>query len=54
MSDKKKRGPSSASERAKNYFKQHPETSGPELAKRFKIDVTTVYRAKWWKEARNG
>lgn len=43
------RGPSQAAIKAAEYVKKHPGIKGPELAKRFGLNLTTVYRAAWWK-----
>ncbi|MBV8060804.1 MAG: hypothetical protein JO253_04680 [Alphaproteobacteria bacterium] len=45
-----KRGISTAVKQAIAYLKKNPETEGSELARRFGINVATVYRSKWWKE----
>jgi hypothetical protein len=43
------RGPSAASVDASKYLKKNPAASAGELARRFKIAVSTVRRAVWWK-----
>lgn len=45
----KRRGQSSAAKSAERYLANHPETQAADLAKKFKIALTTVYRAPWWK-----
>lgn len=45
-----KRGPSPAQVAAGKHLAKHPEASAKELSTKFKIAVTTVYRAAWWKE----
>ena len=47
-----KRGPSSGSKRAAKYFAEHPDATAKELAKKFAIDLTTIYRATWWQAAK--
>lgn len=44
------RGPSAASVDAGKYLSKNPGASAGELAKRFKIAVSTVRRADWWKK----
>lgn len=44
------RGPSSASKAAERYLSKYPATPAKELAARFKIDITTVYRSSWWQQ----
>lgn len=43
------RGLSAASKAAGQYLEKHPDASPADLAKKFKIALTTVYRAPWWK-----
>lgn len=43
------RGPSKAAQSAEKYFKLHPDTEAAALAKRFRVDVSTIYRAAWYK-----
>lgn len=47
----KRRGPSAASKQAERYLKKNPTASAKDLAIRFKIDISTVYRAPWWRAA---
>lgn len=49
MMTKVKRGPSKASKDAARYLLKHPGTTAQELAEKFGINVTTIYRATWWK-----
>lgn len=44
------RGLSAASKAAGQYLDKHPDTSPADLAKKFKIALTTVYRSPWWKK----
>lgn len=47
---RKKRPPSSALRDAENYQKKHPgQLSGDQLAKKFGVHPTTIYRADWWR-----
>lgn len=45
-----RRGLSAASKDAAKFLEKHPDTTAAELAKRFRIAITTVYRAPWWKK----
>lgn len=47
-SPKATRGPSAKSKKAQAYLLKHPAATALELAKKFKISHTTVYRAPWW------
>lgn len=46
---KVQRGPSKASKDASKYLQKHPNATAQELSAKFGINVTTVYRATWWK-----
>lgn len=46
---KVKRGLSAASKAAARHLERNPDASADDLAKKFKIAITTVYRAPWWK-----
>jgi hypothetical protein len=48
---KKGRGPSAATKQAERYLLKNMPVSAKDLAARFKIDVSTIYRATWWKAA---
>lgn len=50
MEKSNQRGLSAASKDAAKFLEKHPETTAAELAKRFRIALTTVYRAPWWKK----
>lgn len=43
------RGPSAASKKAAKYLSKHPNTTAQELAEKFGVNVTTIYRSAWWK-----
>lgn len=43
------RGLSTAVKKAKAYLQRNPNTEGPALAKKFGINLSTVYRSDWWK-----
>lgn len=43
------RGPSQAALKAKAYAQKHPELNAEQLAKKFGINPTTVYRSDWWR-----
>lgn len=47
------RGPSKACAKAGEYHAKHPEMPLPELAKKFGIDLSTIYRSNWWKAAKS-
>lgn len=49
MQQEPKRRQTSAAASAERYLKANPETPAADLAKKFKIALTTVYRAPWWK-----
>lgn len=49
MQTKTRRGPSAASIDAAKYLAKNPGTEALTLAKKFKINITTVYRSAWWK-----
>jgi len=49
MQQEAKRRQTSAAAAAERYLKSNPETPAAALAKKFKIALTTVYRAPWWK-----
>lgn len=49
MQQEQKRRQTSAAASAERYLAAHPETPAADLAKKFKIALTTVYRAPWWK-----
>lgn len=51
---KKGRGPSDANKRAERFYMLHPGMSAKELSKKFKIDLSTIYRAPWWKKSNKG
>lgn len=46
MDKKAKRSQSSATTAALEYWGKHPEKIAAEIARKFKIDITTVYRAR--------
>ena len=46
------RGPSKAQKDAEKYFAKNPESSAAELAKRFGVALSTIYRADWFKRAK--
>lgn len=48
MDQVKRRGASSASKAAGKYLEKHPDATAKEMAKKFKIDLSTVYRSEWW------
>ena len=41
--------PSKAAVKAAQYLEKHPDTSGPDLAKRFDISVAAIYASPFWK-----
>lgn len=47
---KKTRGQSSSSKAAERHLEKYPGTPAKELAKKFKIDLSTIYRSAWWKK----
>lgn len=47
---KKTRGQSSSSKAAERHLEKYPGTPAKELAKKFKIDLSTIYRSVWWKD----
>lgn len=48
------RGPSQAALKAKAYALKHPDKlTAEQLAKKFGINPTTVYRSDWWKGRKN-
>lgn len=49
MQTKTRRGPSAAALSAAKYLAKNPGTDAMTLAKKFKINITTVYRSAWWK-----
>jgi DNA-binding MarR family transcriptional regulator len=49
MKQAKHRGPSEAVKSAKRYLAANPDITGSELAHKFKIDLSTIYRSSWWK-----
>lgn len=49
MQTKTRRGPSAASIDAAKYLAKNPGTEALALAKKFNINITTVYRSAWWK-----
>lgn len=58
MKHVKKRGTSSATKAAEQYFSKNPDKFDPEqpggmtaldLANKFKINPATIYRQEWWK-----
>jgi len=46
------RGLSQAANKAAEYCKKHPETKGADVARKFGLNLTTVYRSAWWKQRR--
>lgn len=54
MQKEPKRRQTSAAASAERYLLAHPETPAADLAKKFKIALTTVYRAPWWKNRTKG
>lgn len=54
MKEKNKRGPSEASKAAERYLGRNPGTPAADLAKKFKVALTTIYRAPWWKNQNKG
>lgn len=44
------RGPSTATKQAKAYLKKNPEIEGAALARKFGLNLSTVYRSAWWKD----
>lgn len=46
---KVQRGLSTASKKAATYLQKHPDATAKELAKKFGVSLTTIYRAPWWK-----
>lgn len=49
---KTKRGPSQAVKDAKAFLLAAPDTSAQFLAIKFGINLSTIYRSDWWKEAK--
>lgn len=43
------RGPTKAVKKAAAHVGKHPNITAAEVAKKFGLDVSTVYRAEWWK-----
>lgn len=44
------RGSSNAVKKAADYERKHPgQLSGDQLAKKFGVHPTTIYRADWWR-----
>ena len=44
-----RRGPSTATKQAQAYLKKNPMAEGAFLARKFGLNLSTVYRAAWWK-----
>lgn len=44
------RGLSQAATKAAAYCRKHPDVKGPEVARKFGLNLTTVYRSAWWKQ----
>lgn len=44
----RRRGPSNAMQEAEKFFAENGHITGKELAERFKIDQSTIYKAGWW------
>jgi len=44
-----RRGPAEATKEAERYLQANPTAKAKDVAATFKIDVSTVYRATWWK-----
>lgn len=49
---KNKRGPSQSVKDAKAFLLAAPDTSAQFLAIKFGINLSTIYRSDWWKEAK--
>jgi DNA-binding MurR/RpiR family transcriptional regulator len=46
------RGLSQAATKAANYARKNPDITAAELAKKFGLNQSTVYRSDWWKNRR--
>jgi len=43
---------SSKADKAERMLKKNPLITAPELARKTGLNITTIYRSKWWKEAK--
>lgn len=48
------RGPSTASKKAARYLSTHPTATARQLAVKFGLNITTIYRSAWWKNHHAG
>jgi hypothetical protein len=42
--------PTAAARAARDHLKKHPLATARELADKFKLDTSSIYRAQWWKD----